>query len=131
MSKVKPQASACTNDNHSTVSRSRELSPKESRDLIFLHAILIDQMDWLLVNLDQIVSDSDGDIISSWLHRYVTDTSDEVKPLSESLWNGCLADYRVERDQIFEQWWLANMGVPPSPAFQPVLGELFSPGAES
>ncbi|MBL7006640.1 MAG: hypothetical protein ISR78_06140 [Spirochaetia bacterium] len=127
MSKVKPQASACTNDNHSTVSRSRELSPKESRDLIFLHAILIDQMAWLLVNLDQIVSDSDGDIISSWLHRYVTDTSGKVKALPEVLWDGCLADYRTERDLILEQWWLATMGCRSCPVIQPASGELFSP----
>jgi len=131
MSTGKPQTAVCTNDNHSTRSRSLGLSPKESRDLLFLHSILIDQMDWLLANLNQIVTDSDGDLISSWLHRFLTDTSDEVKPLPDSLWNGCLADYRAQRDQIFEQWWLENMGIRPSSNFQPVFGELFSPGAES
>lgn len=125
MNKTKPRTSVCPKDHYSATSRSRELSPKESRDLVFLYSIMIDQIDWLLANLQQIVSDSDGDIISSWLRRYVTDTSGEVSSLPDSLWNGCLADYRVQRDQILEQWWLTNMGCGPYSAIQPVSGELF------
>lgn len=131
MSTVKLQAAVGTNDTHATMPRSWKLSPQERRDLVFLHSILIDQMDWFLVNLNQIVSESNGDVISSWLRRYVTDPSGEMKPLSKTLWDGCLADYRAERDQIIEQWWLENMGVQPCSDLQPVSGELFSPRGES
>ncbi len=125
MTKTKPQVSACTNPPHSTTFRPRELSPKESRDLLFLYSIMIDQIDWLLANIHQIISDSDGDLISSWLRRYVTDTSGMLQAIPDSLWEGCLADYRLERDQSIEQWWFATMGCEPYPASQPASGELF------
>ena len=90
--------------------RTKPLTAKERRDLVFLFSMLVDQMDWLLDNLQQITADSDGDIILSWLRVYVSDMSGEVNAVPQSLWDGGLADYCVQRDQLIEQWWLANMG---------------------
>ncbi len=88
----------------------RRLCAKESRDLAFLFSLMIDQQEWLLENLQEIVADSNGDMIASWVRRYVTDQSGHVRALPDSVWDGCLADYRAQRDQIISHWWLENMG---------------------
>lgn len=127
MTKTTPWASACTSSPHSTTFSSRKLSPKESRDLMFLYSIMIDQIGWLLTNVQQIIADSDGDLISSWLRLYVCDTSGVLNALPDSLWDGCLADYRLERDLCIEKWWLTAMGREPCTTVEPTPRELFHP----
>lgn len=93
-----------------TRSRIRKLSAKEKRELAFLFTLMVDQQDWLLDNLKWIVKNSKGDIIQSWLCQYISDPFGYAEPIPEAYWNGCLADYRAERDQIIEQWYVASMG---------------------
>lgn len=86
------------------------LSPKEKRDLVFLFSLMADQRDWLLDNLKWIVKNSKGDVITSWLCQYVSDPFGYVEALPDSVWDGCLADYCGERDEITEKWWLTSRG---------------------
>lgn len=93
-----------------TVPKPPGLTAKENRDLAFLFSLMVDQQDWLVRNLQKIVADSDGDIISSWVRRYITDHSGHLRALPDSVWDGCLADYRDQRDQLIRNWWMETMG---------------------
>lgn len=84
--------------------RIEALPPRGKRDLVFLASLMEGQSGWLADNLKWIVKNSNGDVIASWLLQYIFDPMGYARPLDDSVWQGCLADYCGRRDEIVDEW---------------------------
>lgn len=80
------------------------LSAKEKRDLVFLFCLMAEQRPWLVDNLKWILKNNEGDLIASWLSRYMLDPLGYCEPLDDCVWLGCLADYYHRRNDILDEW---------------------------
>ncbi|HKL59072.1 MAG: hypothetical protein WC136_09520 [Sphaerochaeta sp.] len=80
------------------------LTAEGKREVIFLFSLMGDQRDWLADNMKWILKNNGGDIIASWLLQYIYDPMGYAQPLDDSVWEGCLADYRGKRDEILDEW---------------------------